>query len=126
MKTKTNAQLKKQLDKIFSEYIRRKYSDNQGRSECYTCGKKAHWKELQCGHFISRSYLATRFMEENCRPQCVGCNIFGNGKPVEFAKRLSREISPAIIKTLYKKAQEITKDFPYEQKIKELQALLGE
>lgn len=61
---KTQAQLKKLLDSIFSVYIRQKYP-----AECYTCGKKD--VSLQCGHFISRSYLATRFDENNCRPQCL-------------------------------------------------------
>lgn len=116
-KKQTNAQLKKKLDEVFSEHIRRSFADKSGFSSCYTCGKKATWKELQCGHFLSRSYLATRFDERNCRPQCVGCNVFGGGKQVAFAERLSRELGEGIITELYKKAQEIVKDFPYEEKI---------
>lgn len=77
--------LKRKLDTVFSLYIRAKYS-----KKCYTC--KASGKVLQCGHFISRSYLATRWEEDNCRPQCVGCNIWGKGKPLDFEENLIEEL----------------------------------
>lgn len=114
-KKKTTSQLKKLLDKEFSIYIRNKYAKN-GMVACYTCGAIKSISEMQCGHFISRSYLATRFEEDNCKVQCVGCNVFGNGKPVEFARKLELE-KKGIVAKLYKKAQEITKYFPYEKKI---------
>lgn len=112
---KSNAQLKKELDKIFSIYIRTKNS-RYGYVNCFTCGKRLAIKEAQNGHFIRRQYLATRYSEDNCRPQCVGCNIFGDGKTVEFAKRLESE-KKGIVQKLYKEAQKITKDFPYQEKI---------
>jgi len=72
---------------------------------------------MQNGHFASRSYLATRFDETNVRVQCVGCNVFGGGRVAIFATRLEAEgIST---KELYRKAQQITKYFPYEDKIEE-------
>ena len=40
---------------------------------------------MQNGHFQSRSFLATRFNEENCQPQCVGCNMFKQGEQYKFA-----------------------------------------
>ena len=56
--------LKKELDMVFSLFIRAKYP-----KVCYTC--KATDKTLQCGHFITRNHLATRWLESNCRPQCL-------------------------------------------------------
>ncbi len=120
-KKKTTSQLKKLLDKTFSEYVRRKNANEEGLVKCYTCSKVIPWKEIQCGHFISRSYLATRFDEDNTRPQCVGCNIFGGGRGVDFGRRLEIDVGVGTITRLYKKAQEITKYFPYEEKIKEYQ-----
>lgn len=46
---------------------------------------------MQCGHWIPRNITGTRFSEENCRPQCVGCNMFQKGKPDVFAVNLLNE-----------------------------------
>lgn len=46
---------------------------------------------MQNGHWIPRNNLATRFSEENCRPQCVGCNMFQRGRPDVFAVNLIAE-----------------------------------
>lgn len=115
-KPKTAAQLKKDLDGIFSKYIRLSYADKDGMVICYTCLKKFFWRQIQNGHFIRRQYLATRFDKRNCRPQCVGCNIFGDGKTVEFAARLEKE-TPGIVKILYREAQKIVKGYPYLEEI---------
>lgn len=125
VKKKTTSQLKKELDKVFSQYIRQKAADKEGFVLCYTCGVKKHWKEMQNGHFVSRVYLATRFEEGNVRPQCVGCNVFGGGKVVAFAANLEKE-QPGIVGLLYRKAQEIVKDYPYSQKIEEYKIKLQE
>lgn len=79
------AKLKKELDRVFSIHIRSKYP-----KVCYTCGKQE--VTLQCGHFIPRQYLATRWSEDNCRPQCIGCNLFGNGQLLDFEEHLKREL----------------------------------
>lgn len=101
MKKKTQAQLKKELDRVFSLYIRAKYP-----KECYTCGKIGG--TLQNGHFVSRSYLATRFNEDNCRPQCVGCNLFGGGKPLDFEEHLKKELGAKRVEALKKSRHTIT------------------
>ena len=43
---------------------------------CVTCGKIDHWKNQQGGHFISRTWTATKILEENIHPQCISCNGF--------------------------------------------------
>lgn len=116
MKTKSTSKLKKELDKLFSLYIRQKYSEN-GYATCYTCGITKPWKEMQCGHFVSRSYLATRFLEANVRVQCVGCNMFGGGRTVIFANKIENEEGLGTVAALYKEAQKVIKNFPYQEKI---------
>lgn len=103
MKTavKTTAKLKKELDRLFSLYIRAKYP-----KRCYTCGKSG---TLQCGHFIPRQYLATRWDENNCRPQCVGCNIFGGGKPLDFEERLKEELGSELVEKMKMSRHKILK-----------------
>lgn len=94
-KKPTQAKLKKLLDSVFSQYIRMKYPER-----CYTCGVQKPRKELQNGHFVSRQYLATRFDENNCRPQCVGCNMFGNGKPLDFEENLKKELGSDFVEAM--------------------------
>jgi len=78
------------LDKVFSEYIRKRYAKN-GIAECVTCGKKDHWKNLQAGHFMSRKHYATRWDEDNVEVQCMACNVYRYGEQYLFAKHLGQE-----------------------------------
>lgn len=87
----SQAKLKKKFDAIFSQYIRQKYANKEGMVKCYTCSTVKHWKDIQNGHWIPRHNLATRFSEDNCRPQCVACNMFQKGMPDVFAVNLIKE-----------------------------------
>lgn len=91
MKKDSVASIKKKFDVIFSLYIRWKYADYRGYVKCYTCPVIKPVQQMQNGHYISRNVLVTRFDEENCRPQCVGCNIFKKGNYPEYAIQLERE-----------------------------------
>lgn len=102
------AKLKKKLDAVFSKYIRNKHAIN-GVVTCYTCGKVGEVKTMQCGHFVSRQYLATRWNKDNCRPQCVGCNIWGNGKPLDFEENLVKELGKGLVETLKMERHHIIK-----------------
>lgn len=72
------------LDKIFSEYIRRRYADHNGICTCVTCGKKDHWKNQQAGHFMSRKHYSTRWNEDNVQVQCMGCNVYRYGEQYKY------------------------------------------
>lgn len=84
MKTKTLASLKKKLDALHSEWIRRKDAKN-GMATCVTCGSVKRWQEMQCGHFVSRTHLVTRWAEANTAVQCGRCNVLLRGNYVEYA-----------------------------------------
>jgi hypothetical protein len=86
MKVKRST-LVKNLDTVFSQYIRLRYAKNE-IAECVTCGKKDHYKKLQCGHFQSRRHYSTRWDEDNVGVQCYGCNISNQGQQFLFAKYL--------------------------------------
>lgn len=91
--------LVKILDDLFSKFVRSKDADENGITKCYTCDQSNNWKLLHCGHFLSRKHYALRWSENNCRPQCVTCNIELQGNPVEFESRLVNEIG---FDTVYK------------------------
>lgn len=84
MKSKPIGKLVADLDKVFSLFIRARDMNEEGVSSCVTCGKLMTLKTSQCGHFISRRHYATRWEEKNCAAQCVGCNMYQQGKQYEF------------------------------------------
>ena len=97
---KTISKLKKELDKWFSLYIRLRGADDNGNNQCCTCGTIDNWKKLQCGHFVSRKHLSTRFHEMNCFPQCVSCNIFKYGEQWKFGQFLDRNLGEGVSEEL--------------------------
>ena len=104
-KKPTRSKLIKKLDVVFSQYIGRKNADHRGFVECFTCGKKDHWKKLQCGHFMSRKHYATRWDENNVRVQCSGCNVFQYGRQYEYGRKLGDKLA----EEMYFKSQTIVK-----------------
>jgi hypothetical protein len=67
-------------DALFSQYIRRYWADDNGIAECATCGNWLHYKDLDCGHYLTRAILATRYDVTNAAPQCRPCNRLHDGK----------------------------------------------
>ena len=96
MKKSENKRLKEKAWKLFSEYIRRKYSNPDGSCTCFTCGKiYPSYKDLQCGHGIAGRGQYVLFKEEVCRPQDGACNLnqpFGRGGNYQvFIPKLIRQ-----------------------------------
>ena len=83
------SKLIKEYDRIFSLYIRQKYSEN-GVCTCSTCGKIGGWRSMDNGHFMPRQHMATRWDERNCAPQCVNCNHFHEGEQFKMLQYLNR------------------------------------
>jgi len=109
-KKPSRSKLVKKLDTIFSQYIRLREADSSGFVECFTCGKRSHFKSgMQAGHFQSRRHYATRWDERNVQVQCVGCNMFKGGEQFLFAKALDEKYYAGISDELYITAQTIVK-----------------
>ena len=90
-KKPTRKGLIKKLDTVFSQYIRMRTANHNGYVECVTCGKQDHWKSMDCGHFISRKHMSTRFHEDNCQVQCKSCNVFRYGEQYKYSLWLGAE-----------------------------------
>jgi len=115
---KSISKLKKELDKWFSLYIRLRNSQN-GLVQCFTCGVVKHYKSgMQCGHFQSRRFMATRYDERN-QIQCVKCNMFEQGEQYKFGKELDAKYGEGTAEDLQYKARQIMKfaRSDYEEKI---------
>ncbi len=104
-KKPTRSKVVKKLDVVFSQYIRLSNADKNGICTCVTCGKKYHWKQIQAGHFMSRKHYSTRWVEDNVKPQCYGCNVMQQGQQYRFSKYLGNNLS----EELYNKSKEVVK-----------------
>jgi hypothetical protein len=117
-KTPSRSSLIKKFDYEFSRYIRTRFSKN-GNSECFTCGKIDNWKNLQCGHFMSRKNYSTRWNETNCQVQCVGCNVYRYGEQFTFGQNLNKTYGDDTAANLLLESKQVFKitSFELEEKI---------
>jgi len=83
--------LKKKAWKLCSEYNRRKKADSDGMVRCISCGKVAHWKEMQAGHLIAGRCNAILFEDRGIYAQCAPCN-YQEGNTVGFMIGLENEL----------------------------------
>lgn len=102
------------LDKIFSEYIRRRDSDDNGIGACCSCGKMQHWKNMDCGHFVNRKHMSLRFSEVNCNMQCYACNRFDEGNVVGYSRFLIKKHGAQILAELEISKKRIVKFTQFE------------
>ena len=112
-KKPSRSKIIKQLDSVFSKYIRQRDSVNE-IATCFTCGKKDHWKKLQNGHFQSRKHYSTRWDETNCQVQCAGCNVFKFGEQFIFGQNLDQKYGAGTARVLHVKAKQTVKIATFE------------
>ena len=92
--------LKNKLDKIFSEYIRRRdVDDHTGFGKCIDCGRETPFSEGDAGHFVGRRHLSTRWDEDNVHFQHRYCNRFLNGRQYEYGQALGDRADELIQKS---------------------------
>ena len=79
-RSKNLSAAKATCDEWFSKYIRLRDANQNGLCKCVTCSTVKHWSDMDCGHFQSRRYTATRWDEKNAHAQCQACNNYGSGE----------------------------------------------
>lgn len=82
--------LKKKLDEVFSKFIRLRDTNDEGIGYCVDCGARVTWEHIQCGHFMVRERMSTRWDEQNCAGQRDGCNMEGSGRQYEMGLGLDQ------------------------------------
>ncbi len=97
LESKTERELVTILDKEASFYVRTAnpvWFDGNGTviAQCYTCGKQADYRTMDCGHYIPRHRFATRWNLDNIRTQCTACNSYHEGEHWLFRDGLVREL----------------------------------
>ena len=109
MPSKNKSLAKKNADKWFSIYIRVRDADNNGMCRCCTSDQVFHWKEIHCGHFMSRRFLSTRFDERNCASQSVYSNTYLQGEQYKFGQYIDKRWGEGTAQELMDKSRQLTK-----------------
>ena len=89
---KKKPDLIKKLDKVFALYIRLRDIMPNGYGKCISCGRIMPYAQLDCGHYHSRTHMATRFDEDNCNIECHWCNRLKSDHLIGYQENLIRKI----------------------------------
>ena len=108
MKQKSRSKIVKELDSAFSKFIRNRDSDGE-LCTCATCGVQKPIKQMQAGHFMSRSKYSTRWDEENVHAQCAGCNMWKQGRQYEMSIYIDQKFYDGKADELLRKSNTIEK-----------------
>lgn len=115
IKVKTKPDLKAKLDKEFSLFIRLRDAMPNGCFRCISCGQIKPFEQADCGHYINRQHMATRFDEMNCNAQCRACNRFDEGNMQGYRRGLVAKYGEQRVFLLEARKNEVRQysDFEY-------------
>ena len=111
--------LTKKLDKVFSAYIRLRDAMPNGCFRCISCGQIKRFEQGDCGHYHSRTHMATRWEPDNCHMECRGCNRASADHLIGYRRNLVEKIGLDRINRLEMMAhsQKHWLDFELQEKI---------
>jgi hypothetical protein len=97
---KSLPKLKKDLEKVFNEYIRLR--DRHGNVfKCISCGKWKPVKNMHAGHFHAAGHNeAVRWDERNVNGQCDHCNTFLHANLLGYREGMARKYGERVIDLL--------------------------
>ncbi len=109
----------RKLDAAFSLYIRLRDSRPYGYKafRCISCGQIKPFEQMDCGHFIGRTHMATRFDEENCWGECSACNRFSADHMIYYQRNLEKKIGRDRLDMLIARGRGTKKWTPWELQI---------
>lgn len=99
-KPKTTSQLIKELDEVFSLYIRLNYADNQGMVRCFVTGERIHYKMADAAHFHPRQHMGTRWHEQNVHPATQVTNRYHSDHLDQYATQMHSRYCSSVIAEL--------------------------
>lgn len=113
------ATLVKKLDREISLYVRLRDSRAFGYKafKCISCGQIKPFEQGDCGHFISRTHMSTRFDEANMNLECRGCNRFSSDHIIYYQKNLEQKIGKEKLEQLIARGHQTKKWTAWELEI---------
>ena len=98
------AKAHKKLWEVFAVYIK-----ERDKWTCITCGKQGRGSSMHAGHYTPRAHNSLRYDERNVHAQCVGCNMFAEGRYDVYALKLIDLYGPNILTDLARTKEQIKK-----------------
>lgn len=112
-KRSTVVTLEESLWRVVSVYVRLRDTDQYGYGYCCTCGKRLRWNVgAHAGHFMSRTYKATKYDLRNVNLQCVRCNKFMGGMQYEHSLFIDKKHGAGTAAELHRLSKEPTEYEP--------------
>jgi len=82
--------------------------------ECITCDRQLPFSQLQAGHFVADRHNANLFSERGVHAQCVSCNCYHGGRPLEYRRQIIRLYGEGVDEELEAEAKSIKKYTTYD------------
>lgn len=112
-KEKSLSSLIHELDGVFSRFIRKRDTHN-GFIKCFVCGYTMSFQEAQCGHYVDRDQMPTRYDEMNCHSVCQECNCFDTEHKARYGDIMFETYGEWKINKLAQKSKSLQKYFKFE------------
>lgn len=112
---KDRKSLRDQADRLFSEYIRRRFADENGKVFCACgCQRYHRWQDVQCSHYIVRGNDAVRWNERNAVQAFMWCNYYDPEHHEKIAIFINREYGEGTTDELERLGKQTVKLMPFE------------
>lgn len=131
-KTKTTSKLIKEMDEVFSLFVRLRDADRQGTVSCFVTGERIYYKDCDAAHFIDRAHMATRWEESNVHACTVDSNRYDPDHLEKYEKAMDKAMGHSWVMYLKTQSKMLTKftaaelqekiEF-YKEEVKKLRAL---
>ena len=106
---------------VFSRYIRHRdgllTTGDPEQAICVTCGSCMPFNRLHAGHFIPGRNNAILFDTRGVNAQCIGCNMFANGRQGPYYQWMLKTHGQDVINELFERATKTAqfKKFHYQE-----------
>ena len=115
-----SAETIRKMDQNFSRLVRYRAASKGGFAQCFTCSVIDSVIQMDCGHYIDREWLNTRFNPDNCRVQCRKCNRHLDGNKKRFSVLLLNYLGKEEVIQLQERSKE-----PWEMTEQEAKLLIS-
>ena len=99
----------KELDTVFSLYVKLRDCDSSGIVTCFVTGERIWYLDCDAAHFIPRAQMGTRWDEMNVHATSVDTNRFDDNHFTDYWNALNKAYTWGQIKALQQRGRSLLK-----------------